>query len=253
MARRSATRRCPTCRRTPGSDPRCLQCSVSPARPAGTRAFAASLRRQPPAMTTPAPEAARRRFWAPVTGQVRREQEAVLGRAKGTGLVVAGAFALPVSISIVTGAMTASSAIGGVVTLMTIMLLPVAFVVLLMSIGRGGAFGHANRVAINSVRLGSSLSGRRRRLATSGRILIVGTGPRECRVAVARDIDIPIGSTVTVRGPRLGGYRHAWLIQVHGLDDHALPTRGVVFTITALVGGLVLTAAAVTSGVGGLL
>jgi hypothetical protein len=223
--------------------PRPQRKGASP-KPPTTRAYAASLRQQ---ATAPAPVGAGPKRspdgpWSPVSGQVRREQEAWLGRtAGGTRLLVGCAFVAPLLVGVLTTSAGMDDVMGGVLAALMLLMLPLAFLVVLMSLGGGGPLGFMGRAVGNSVYVSSSLTRGRGQQGGPGRVLILSTSQGELRVAVARAIDLPIGATVTVRGPRFGGYLHAWTIQADGLDPRPLLTRGVLPALVIAGLGLVLT------------
>ncbi len=246
------SRTCPTCSRyLPGGGP-CPRCPASGPQPSSTRAFAKSLRAQAAAQPAPEPAASGGRFWGPVTGEVRREQDTWTGRARGTTPIALTGLSAPLIVAIATGATTASEAASGAFAVLAVLMLPTALLIILMSLGRGGPLSFMGRLAGNTANLGMGLASRQRaRGGGPGRILILQHGPHRSRVAVARPLEVPIGSTVTVHGPRIAGYRHAWLIRVHGLDSHALPTRGVILAAASLITGGLLAAITLVERIGG--
>lgn len=221
-----------------------------------TRTYAATLRQQ---ATTPAPSGAMPQgppggLWSPVCGQVRREQEAWLGRtAGGTRLLAVCALVMPLLVVVLTTSAGMEDVVGGVLAGLMLLMLPLAILVLLVSLGDGGPLGFMGRAVSNSLYVGSSLANRRGqgRQGGPGRVLIISTPRGELRVAVAREIDLPIGTTVTVRGPRFGGYLHAWTIQADGLDPRPLFARGVLLALVLASLGLLLTATQVLGTLAG--
>lgn len=210
-----------------------------------TRTYAKTLRQQVNAPVAAVVPASSGGHWAPVTGQIQREQEAWLGRtAGGTRLLVLLSFVVPMAAGVLTTSAGFEDVVSGVFAGLLLL-------VLLMSLGGGGPLGFMGRAVGNSVYVGTSLAGRasQGRRGAPGRVLIVSTPAGPLRLAVARPIDLPIGTTVTVRGPRFGGYLHAWTIKAEGLDRRPLLTRGVLgalvmaalgslLTVTQLVGAL---------------
>jgi hypothetical protein len=138
------------------------------------------------------------------------------------------------------------------ITLLAVLMLPLAFLIILMSLGRGGPLSFMGRLAGNTVNMGMGLASQGRpRRGGPGRVLIVEHGTQQSRVEVARPLDVPIGSSVTVHGPRIAGYRHAWFIRVHGLDNHTLPARGVLLACASVAVGGLLTVLTLVAGIGG--
>lgn len=208
-----------------------------------TQAYAATLRQQVNASSPvgAGPPRSPGGPWGPVSGQVRREQDAWLGRtAGGTRLLVVCTFVLPLLVGVLTTS-AGMADVSGVLVGLVLLMLPLAFVVLLLSLGGGGPLGFLGRAVGNGVYIGTSLANRRGQRGGPGRVLILSTPRGDLRVAVARAIDLPIGTTVTVRGPRFGGYLHAWTIQADGLDPRPLLTRGVLPAMVLVVLSLVLT------------
>ncbi|KQZ88499.1 hypothetical protein ASD62_03375 [Phycicoccus sp. Root563] len=161
--------------------------------------------------------------------------------ARGTTMVAVGGLALPVTVAIGTGAMTAAGAVGAVLTALGVLFLPLVCLGFLMSLGRGGPLSFVGRVAGNVVRVGSGVAGSHRpRRGGPGRVLILEHDGRKSRVVVARPLDLPIGARVTVHGLSVAGHRHAWFVRVHGLDRHPLPARGVVLALVCLGTGTLL-------------
>ncbi|GEM_PF-2356708 len=212
--------RCGRCSRRLARGASCSCAVVAPT----TRAFAQTLRAR--AGAAPAAVAPRRSsgLLQPFTGQVRREQDAVLGRAWGTGALTVASLVLPLLGSSALG----SNAAAGVLPALAVLLMPLVLLLALMSLGRGGALEFLGRFTGNAVRAGASFGAARGAGAHgSGRLLIVSGTGGDARVCVARALDVPLGSNVTVYGPRAGGYRHAWFVRVDGLDRSFLATRGV--------------------------
>lgn len=244
-------RTCPSCRKYLAGGGTCPRCLVPGPQPGATRAFAKNLRAQT-ASPQAAPQPAASGLWGPITGEVRREQETWTGRAWGTTMIVISALLAPLMVAILTGSSTAGGAIGGLFAMLAVLMLPIALLIVLMSLGRGGPLSFIGRTAGNTVHLGMALGSHHRpRGGGPGRILILEHGPHQSRVTVARPLDVPIGSTVTVHGPRIAGYRHAWFVRVHGLDNHALPARGVVLAIASTALGGLLTVLTLIAGVAG--
>lgn len=259
MSRGVSSSLCLQCRRYLGSSGQCRRCPVPAVRrtaAAGPRAFAAGLRGQVAGPAKPGPGSLQQRagnhgsigaaMWGPVTGVVRREQETWTGRAGGTTAVVVGALVVPVVIGLAAGS-TNPAAVGG--SVFALLLFPLALMVILMPFGRRraplGSLGRlVGNTATTGMALGSRAAGRPGR-GVPGRVLIIGNGSDQSRVLVARALDVPIGATVTVHGPKFGGYRHAWFIRAHGLDDGPLPTRGAVAALVMLPVGALLWVAAV--------
>jgi hypothetical protein len=215
-------------------------CSCAVARTA--RSFAQTLRTR--AAAVPAPTADRRhRIFDPFTGQVRREQDAVLGGAWGTRAVTLASLAVP----LIGASALGSDVAAGLVPALAVLLMPLFLLLVLMSLGRGGALGFLGRFTSNAVRAGASIGAARATGARGfGRLLIVSGPGGEARVCVARALDVPVGSMVTVYGPRAGGYRHAWFVRVDGLDSSFLATRGVWPALLSVgLGGLLIVAALV--------
>lgn len=244
---------CPSCQKYLPSGGPCPRCAGSTTQAGTTRAFATQLRAQTAAPRhTPAAVNAGGGLWGTTTGEVRREQETWTSRARGTTLLTVVGFAFPLFAAILTGSTTASGAAGGVFAMLAMLFMPIAFLIILMSLGRGGPFAFMGRMAGNTVNLGMGLASQRQpRRGGLGRILIVEHGGQQSRVEVARPLDVPIGSRVTVHGPRMAGYRHAWFIRVHGLDNRALPARGVLMALSAIAVGGVLSALTLVAGIGG--
>lgn len=252
MSPTRTTRTCPTCSKYLPSGGPCPRCSASGPQPRRTRAFAKSLRAQTSTQPAPQPAASGGGLWGPITGEVRREQETWTGRARGTTPLALTGLAAPMIVAISTGATTTSEAAGGAFAVLAVLLWPIAFLIILMSLGRGGPLSFMGRLIGNTANLGMGLTSRQRaRGGGPGRILILENGANRSRVAVARPLDVPIGSTVTVHGPRIAGYRHAWLIRVHGLDSHALPARGVLPAIVSAAVGGPLAVLMLIAGIGG--
>ena len=246
---------CRTCKKyLPGSD-FCPRCIGSATQGGSTRAFATQLRTQPTtAQLAPLTGSAAGGFWGPITGQVQREQETWTGRAPGTTSLTVLALMAPLCTGFLTGSTTAGDAAGGVMAMLVILTLPLAFLIIVMSFGRGGPLSFLARLAGNTVNMGVGLASQRRpRRGGPGRILIVAHGTQQCRVQVARPLDVPIGSSVTVHGPRIAGYRHAWFIRVRGLDNHCLPARGVLLACTSVVVSGLLAILTLIAGIGGVL
>lgn len=244
---------CHVCKRYLPTGGACPRCAGSAAQGGTTRAFATQLRAQTAAPRhAPAAVNPGGWFWGTITGEVRREQETWTSRARGTALLTVVGFASPLLAAILAGSTTASDAAGGVFAMLAILFMPIAFLIILMSLGRGGPFAFMGRMTGNTVNLGMGLASQRQpRRGGPGRILIVEHGGQQSRVEVARPLDVPIGSRVTVHGPRLAGYRHAWFIRVHRLDNRALPARGVLIAIIAIAVGGVLSVLTLVTGIGG--
>lgn len=246
---------CQACKRyLPGGA--CPRCAGFATQVGFTRAFATQLRAQTAApQSAPAAGATVGGFWGPITGQVHREQEIRTSRARGTTILAVVGLTLPIAAAILTGSTTASDAAGGVFVMLAVLMLPIACLIILMSLGGGGPLAFMGRMAGNTVSLGMALTSQRQpRRGGPGKVLIVEHSAQQSRVAVARFLDVPIGSRVTVHGPRIAGYRHAWFIRVHELDNHPLPARGVLMAIgSAAVGGVltVLTLVAWLAGATG--
>lgn len=234
-----------------GACPRCA--GPLPQSPSSVRSFATQLRAQTAApQATPLARSRDGDFWGSITGQVRREQETSTRRARGTAALTVLALMAPLVAGILTGSTTASDAAGGVIAMLAIAMLPLVFLIVLMSFGRGGPLSFMGRLAGNTVNMGMGLASQRRpRRGSPGRILIGEHGGRQSRVEVARALDVPIGCTVTVHGPRIAGYRHAWFVRVHGLDNHALPARGVLLACASVALGGLLTVLTLIAGIGG--
>lgn len=220
----------------------------TPPKPRTTRAYATNLRQQ--ANGAPSPAAALSAQvggpWSPVSGQVRGEQEVWLGRtAGGTRPLVLSALALPLVVGVLTTSAGVDDVAVGVLAGLMLLMLPLAFLVILMSLGGGGPLSCMGRAVGNSVYVGASLAGRRAQgqQGAPGRVLLLNGPHGDLRVAVARTINLPIGTTVTVRGPRFGGYLHAWTVQADGLDPRPLFTRGVLpaLVLAGLSLGLLVT------------
>lgn len=245
---------CHSCKKYLPGGGACPRCTGSATQVGSTRAFATQLRAQTATpRQTPLGGSNTGGFWGPITGQVRREQETWTGRARGTTGLTALALMAPLVAGILTGSTTAGDAAGGAFAMLAILMLPLAFLVILMSLGRGGPLSFMGRLAGNSINMGMGPASRRRPRGGPGRSLIVEDGTHKSRVDVARPLDVPIGSSVTVHGPRIAGYRHAWFIRVHGLDNHALPARGVLLACTSVVLGGFLTVLTLIAGIGGAL
>jgi hypothetical protein len=245
---------CPSCRTYLAGAPTCRRCVpvVSSAGSTAAKAFATGLRTQAATgAATASPPISSGSLWGSVTGEVRREQEAILGRARGTTALTLGACLLTVAAAIASGATSSGAVTGAAASCLLLALVPVVLIIVLLSIGRGGPLTHVRRMAGNSLAVGMSMGSMRRpRRGSPGRVLIVGDGTTGTRIAVARMIDMPVGSTVTVHGPRIAGYRHAWLIRTHGLDSHPLPARGVLLAFAAAALGVVAIVAAVLGALG---
>lgn len=243
----------PTCQACKGYWPQggsCPRCAGSASQGGMARVFARQLRAQtaaPP--SAPLSPSGGGGFWGPITGEVRREQDTWTGRASGTTLLTAAGLLAPLVAANATGSTTANGAVSAVFPMLATLVMPIALLVILMSLGRGGPLYFIGRMAGNTVNLGMGLASRRR--GGPGRILIIEHGSQQSRVAVARPLDVPIGSRITVHGPRIAGYRHAWFIRVHGLDSHALPARGVLLAIGSLAVGAILTAMTLVASIGG--
>ena len=243
---------CHSCKKYLPGGGACPRCTGSATQVGSTRAFATQLRAQ----TTRAPHApatgsSAGGFWGTVAGQVRREQETWTGRARGTTTLTVLALMAPIVAGILTGSTTASDTAGGMIAMLAFLMLPLAFLIILMSLGRGGPLSFMGRLAGNTVNMGMGLASQRRpRRGGPGRILIVEHGTQQSRVEVARPLDVPIGSSVTVHGPRIAGYRHAWFVRVHGLDNHALPARGVLLACASVALGGLLTVLTLIAGIG---
>lgn len=239
---------CQTCRAYLPTGGGCSRCLRGAPQVTSTQAFAARLRAQSttPPQTQQTPGRAGR-FWGPATGEVRRERDTWTGRAYGTTLVTFAGLTAPLAVGTLTGSATASSVIGTAFGTLAVLLLPVALLIMLGSLGRGGPLAFTGRMVGTTAAVGMGLASRSRR-GGPGRILIVEHQQRESRVLVARHLDVPIGSSVTVRGPLVAGYRHAWFIRVHGIDDRALPTRGVLLALASVSIGCVLSIAMLIGG-----
>ena len=182
-----------------------------------------------------------------LTGQVIREQEIQTGRAGGTGPLLALGIAVPLLLTVL---IDGTSMVGAINSIIFAIAGPFIVLMLLIVFLTRGRFGFG--LLRGGMALGRAASSRTRRSGGGrlGRSLIVRCPGRDRRVIVARDIDIPLGGTVQVRGPNLGGHTHAWQVRVAGLDTQAFITRGVVGGLLGIFIGsaisLVLVIAAVT-------
>ena len=76
--------------------------------------------------------------------------------ARDDVVVIAGLMA-PLIVAILTGSTTAGGAIGGVFAMLAVLMLPIALLIVLMSLGRGGPLSFMGRTAGNTVNLGMAL------------------------------------------------------------------------------------------------
>lgn len=225
--------RCPRCRATVtrgGTCPRCPQPAPLPVVPG--RALAARLRT--PTATSGAPRSvgAVDTGWT-ITGQVIREEATQAAAAFLTRPLTWLAVLTPWTILAAAGGLPVAPLVIGAIEIAVIVVL---LLVMVPFLGLGWLATLLTRTAVGAITAGAVLANRRPAVRT-GRLLIVRTPAGDRRVLAATDLTYPVGTEVSVTGPRWAGVQHCWAIRSHALDGRALLTRGVATMVGAFIVG----------------